>query len=178
MTSPPDAPTKGMGCIPGLLLGVGFLVAAIVLFILAADATYETSTWFVIGCLFCVLLAAGVPLWVVVRQGGEDARAMAFVSSRGPRVEAAILEVRASASAPISYRVIARGLNPLTGEETYFVGPTMRRDPRPHLGERTTIGVVVDPENTMRAVMDFSFLKGDLPIGWTLSAKELPTSFG
>lgn len=165
-----------MGCMMGLGLGIVFLALAIGLFILGAGK--DGNAAFLAGAGACLLLAIAVPITIAVRQGNEDEKAMAAVFASGLRVEAVIVDVRhgTAVNKSSAYRVIAQGQNPVTGQQQHFVGPSLRRDPGFHLRERKTITIAVDRADPTRGIMDFSFMPGEKPVGWTLCTSTLPTS--
>lgn len=164
-----------MGCMMGLGLGIVFLAAAIVLFILGAGKDGHAA--FLAGAGCCLLLAIAVPITIAVRQGKQDEQTMDAVFAKGPRVDAIIVDVRHGTTTKSSaYRIIAQGQNPVTGQQQHFVGPSLRRDPGFHLRERKTISIAVDPADPTRGIMDFSFMPGEKPVGWTLCTTTLPTS--
>lgn len=164
----------GIGCGAGVLLGLIFLGAAIALFIMGVNR--GGSAAFLGGAAACVILAIAIPVTVAVRQGKADEDAIAAVAASGARVEAQIVDVRNSTSNRSAlYRIIAQGKNPVTGELHYFVGPSIRRDPSWHLRERKTVFVAVDRSDPSRGVMDFSFMPGEKPAGWTSCTQTLPT---
>ena len=164
-----------MGCMMGIGLGIVFLAAAIILFILGAGK--DGNSAFLAGAGACLLLAIAVPITIAVRQGKQDEQTMDAVFATGPRVDAIIVDVRHGTTTKSSaYRIIAQGQNPVTGQQQHFVGPSLRRDPGFHLRERKTITIAVDPADPTRGIMDFSFMPGEKPIGWTLCTSTLPTS--
>lgn len=109
-----------------------------------------------IGIIF--LTAVVVKTVIVIRYW----RLKEWLKQHGQRISTTYLAVeqnrRVRMNHNYGYQISTQGKNPFTGEIQYFLSEIIWTDPAPFLTGRTTIDVLVHPQNPKKYWMDLSFL--------------------
>lgn len=112
-----------------------------------------------VGFIGLVFLAAVVGRSVVVIRYWQLKK---WLKQNGQRIATTYLAIEQNTRVRVNhnygYQISTQGKNPFTGEIQYFLSEIVWTDPAPFLTGRTTIDVLVHPQNPKKYWMDLSFL--------------------
>jgi len=161
----------------GVMIALVLVGAAAYLFYRGSTESGSPLLW--LAGFACLFAAIAVPIAFAVRGGSDFQAEKARVLASGPRVEAQIADVRHFGNVELTpgWKIVAKGRNPVTGEEQTFIGPSIQKDPSRHMAGRTTVTIAVDPSDPSRGIMDVSFLPEEQTASWTICTSILPRSW-